>query len=648
MNRPHRSLAAQRISTTTIAVLLVILLGAFALRVTQLEREQVSGDEAFSAELATYSVPHLVQHLIELKEPHPLGSFIAEGIALTLFGHNEYGARFLSVIAGMAAVALMVPFMRVLLRPAGIDPRAINRVAMVAALLMALNPLAIWHSRWGRMYAISLALTLASTILALLITQRRAARHNTRLATVIYLAVTWLAMNTHYYAAYILVVQNLFIVGRGLLQPRYRASLLHWIGTQAALVMLCAPWLWLARGTLTGYVGNGSSPTFAELWIKSLSVFFVGEVSPEKATIAAWVAGALALLGAVRLLSPSRTRGIAVLLLMYGGVPPLLTWVGSLSRPIFMERYLIAALPGFVGLLALAVVPVSGVRLPQLRRLSYGIGAVAALAIAVSVLPALRDYFQHVAEARSYWRALAQTFYQFDGNLPADQYRVAINYPDPGLSFYYRIEPQRVVLPVLPNDVANTEQRVRAFVAADVRRVAFEPHPSGFDNQGIAEAVLAQHFNKLYTVSTELGQTVDIYARVPASELTPINTTFTNHLTLSSARVIPDLKGRLIEVHLTWSADPTALTQLSGQEHIFVHLVRIGGPAEQVAQIDPAFDPRLTDGRITSFGLPLPSQLEPGDYMVRIGLYDPAQPGAPRIYTIEGRDAIELPTGHLE
>jgi len=638
MNRTHQ---------TRFFLLLVILLGAFALRVTQLEREQVSGDEAFSAEIATYPFAQQIEHLIAHTEPHPLGSFVAEKLALALFGHQEYGARYLSVMAGVLAVALMVPFMRVLLRPA--NATVIN-VTLIAAVLMALNPLAIWHSRWGRMYAISLALTLASTLLALLISQPPAASRKTqlRILTASYVAVTWLAMNMHYYAAYIIVVQNLFIVGRGLLQKQYRPKLPRWIGAQVLLGLICAPWLWVARNTLTDYVGNGTSPTFEQMLVKALSVFFVGETLPEWVTVAAWVAGALAVVGALRLLVQPRTRGAAALLLLYLCLPPLLTWLGSLSRPIFMERYLIAGLPGFVGLAAVAIVPLQVPRAAW-RWVSHAVGVVAAIAIGAGTLPSLRAYYQQVAEAKPYWRTLAEAFHQYDGDLPPAQFRVAINYPDPGLSFYYPAEAQRVLLPALANDLSLTQQKLQSFVQADVRRVVFEPHPTSFDNQNVAQSALSQYFSKVYVTTTVLGQTVEIYSRLPEAELTPVGITYSNHVTLAGARVIPDVKGRFIEVHLKWlPANPSTPLTLTTNERVFVHLVRIGSSPNQVAQIDPPFTAAMLAGGVTSFGLPLPPQLEPGDYKVRIGLYDAALPNAPRIHTQDGRDAIELPIGPLK
>ena len=70
----------------------------------------------------------------------------------------------------------------------------------------------------------------------------------------------------------------------------------------------------------------------------------------------ALLAAILVLIGAARLaLSGPTGRRALWLLALYLGLPLLATWLGALSRPIFNERYLVAALPAFFLLIAAAI-----------------------------------------------------------------------------------------------------------------------------------------------------------------------------------------------------------------------------------------------------------------------------------------------------
>ena len=80
--------------------------------------------------------------------------------------------------------------------------------ATLAAALMAISPYAIWHSQDARMYALSLALTLASTWLALALF----AQVGVRVYGLVYVLVSWLALQTHYFAVFVLLAQNVFVL----------------------------------------------------------------------------------------------------------------------------------------------------------------------------------------------------------------------------------------------------------------------------------------------------------------------------------------------------------------------------------------------------------------------------------------------------
>jgi len=352
-----------------LAALGVVLL-AFALRVFRLGYQELRGDEALGRLFSMESLPTLVRQTIELAEPHPVASYVIQGEWLELAGHTEFALRFVSAWFGVLAVALIYRLARRL----GLG----RSVAALAGVLLAVSPYAIWHSQDARMYSISLSLTLGSTVLMLEALARTPTAWMTGQGTLqprgragaavwwgAYVVVTWLALQTHYYAAYIIVAQNLFVFGRAIAGSEERRLLPQWVAAQAVTFLLYLPWLIAARSTLTGYVGNGDSPGFAAMSLRSLGVFAVGETMPAGQRAAAGIVIAiLGLAGVLGLARSAAGRRSLWLLAPYLIAPLLITWAGALSRPIFNERYIIAALPG---LLLMVAGVVSRDRLPTDR-----------------------------------------------------------------------------------------------------------------------------------------------------------------------------------------------------------------------------------------------------------------------------------------
>ncbi|MGC8782331.1 MAG: glycosyltransferase family 39 protein, partial [Anaerolineae bacterium] len=229
------------------AAAFAIVLLAFAARAFRLGHQELRGDEALGRLFSLEPFDQIVRSTIALREPHPVAGYFVQKVWFALAGHSEFALRFVSLWFGVLAVALLYGLGRRL---------ALGRwTAGVAAGLLALSPYAIWHSQDARMYSMSLALALASTLLMLEALARRRA-----IWWAGYVAASLLALHTHYYAAYVIVAQNLFIFGRALTTRPARRDLRPWLAAQAATGLLYLPWLIAARATLTGYVGNGDSP----------------------------------------------------------------------------------------------------------------------------------------------------------------------------------------------------------------------------------------------------------------------------------------------------------------------------------------------------------------------------------------------------
>ncbi len=428
--------------------MLALLLVAFGLRVYRLGYQELRGDEAFGYFLSRYSYTDIVRRTLALQEPHPVAAYFVSRAWMTWAGDSEFALRFVGLCWSVLAVALLYRLACAL---------GLNRaVGMLGAALLALSPYAIWHSQDARMYNMSLALTLASTWLALEAMRRPRWRYWGA-----YILVSWLALHTHYFAAFILVAQNVFFIGEALLVADRRRRIWRWLAAQLAIALLYLPWLLAARSILVEYRGNVDSPALGLMVQRIMGVFAAGESSPvETRVLAAAVCGALMMLGSVRLFAGNaRTRRAAGLLVLYLAIPVLATWLGSRNRPIFNERYLVAAVPACYLLLAAVISPIDSARRVAFWRgtKALGIAGLAFLLFGASI--SLQRYYTDPAYSKTLgWRELARAVEQLAAGLPAEQVRVAQNFPDPTQWYYYRGPVDHLVLPPAGGDRAGTQR----------------------------------------------------------------------------------------------------------------------------------------------------------------------------------------------
>ncbi|MFZ1755482.1 MAG: glycosyltransferase family 39 protein [Caldilineaceae bacterium] len=601
-----------------------ILLLAFALRLFRLDFQELRGDEAFGYFFSLRTYDDIIASTLSLHEPHPVGSYFLQHLWLGWAGHSEFALRFVSVWFGVLAVVLLYRLTRRLqLSPA---------TASTAALLLAVSPYAIWHSQDARMYSILLALTLASTWLMVEALQR-----GRWPVWSLYVAVSWLALHVHYFALFVLAAQNCFVIGRALLMPRVRFGAVQWVQWQLVLGFLYLPWFFTASETLTGYGGNGDSPGFGAMAQRGLAVFAAGESIPaDWRTPVAVSAGLLLLIGVVRLWrgGGSQRRTLFLLLLLWA-VPVLATWTSSQSRPIFNERYLIAAAPPFYLLLAVALT--SPVRSSQLaiRISQFTISILLLLLLSAS----LSNHFFSPAYSKTRgWRELAVAFERFSAGIPPAQVRLAQNFPDPTIWYYYDGPVEHIVLPPAANDTEGTTAAVSQLAAVGVMRVILPVQPAAWwDNGDIAPTALARQ----YALTAQLPVGVwplEIYSRA-SGEYTPLSAGFVNGLRLTGVAFEPTrITSRgLLVVYLRWDA---AAADLRGSKKVFIHLLDSAG--QIVGQADAPFQPNRGASESAAYGILLPDSAAIGPYRLIAGLYDPSLPAAPRIGTTDGGDFVEL------
>ena len=129
----------------------LIMLGAFVVRIAPIN-QPLWFDEAYTAWLAKLPLRDMLNATLE--DVHgPLWYLIA-GASVRLFGESEIALRAPSLILGMLCVCFTYFLARELLG---------HRTALIAAAIMAFNPLAVYHSGESRMYSLLLCSVLVAS-----------------------------------------------------------------------------------------------------------------------------------------------------------------------------------------------------------------------------------------------------------------------------------------------------------------------------------------------------------------------------------------------------------------------------------------------------------------------------------------------------
>lgn len=230
---------------------------ALALRALRLDFQPLWWDEGYSVWFARHALAEMLQ--LTAQDIHPPLYYALLGGWSWLVGPAPVALRHFSVLTGLLAVALAYLVGR---RLGG------RRAGLLAALLLAINPLAIFYAQEVRMYALMTVWALlavgaaaswvgigaAASAQAAAAAGRPLRREWGALAA--YIAALTLALYTQYYAAFLLA--GLAVAGLWALW-RQRAPLGRigwWLAAQALIVLLYLPWLRFATPRLVSYVSQ--------------------------------------------------------------------------------------------------------------------------------------------------------------------------------------------------------------------------------------------------------------------------------------------------------------------------------------------------------------------------------------------------------
>lgn len=359
----------------TVAGLAAAVIAGVAARAWRLGLPGLSSDEAFSWRLTRYGLGEMVRRAAEDVHP-PLYGLVLKAWLAT-WGDAPEALRGLSVVLGVAMIPLAVLLVR---EAAVLDPpplaARLRAGAWLAGVVVALHATQVLQSRNARMYALGMALAVASA--CLLLRARRAVRRRWAWWAAWGLAAA-AAVGTHYYLLFTVAAQ----AGWALVPRRgERTPIREALFAGAVALLVFAPWA-------------------AVFWQQTRRVQAAYSLGPPTASslaqaVARWasgveVTGAAPLLAALTLLSlmAALRAGRAGRFLAVQALAPWALGLGVsvvTGRPLVLERYMVFA-QAF--LLCAWVVAVAAVDRAPLRA-----AAAAALVVAVGwgLLAAVRAY----------------------------------------------------------------------------------------------------------------------------------------------------------------------------------------------------------------------------------------------------------------
>ena len=272
-------------------------------------------------------------------------------------GTGEFGLRSLSALAGVATVPVAYLI--------GIELRG-RRAGLIAAALVAVNPMLLWYSQEARAYALLVLLCAVSLLYCV-----RALRSGSRRDFVLWGVASGLALATHYFAIFPIAAEAIWLLHR-----RSRESA-PGLGIIALFGLALAP-LVIHQTSLGHAEWIGNFTLGHRLW-ETAATFVSGETSdiiarPERPVLSLLplVLGvaALALIGLRGRRQERRAAALPLSLAAAAIGIPLLLALLSPGKDFVLARNLIPALLPL--LLAVAI----GLALPAARRTGSAIAAV--------------------------------------------------------------------------------------------------------------------------------------------------------------------------------------------------------------------------------------------------------------------------------
>jgi uncharacterized membrane protein len=394
---------------------LLILVGAFALRLYRLDSQSIWWDEGHSILMASAPIAQIPT--LPGMDVHPPGYFVILHQWLVLAGRSEFGLRYLSVVFSVLTVALAMRFAQLLSAGA----QRLN-LRLLVGTLTALSPLYVAYAQEVRMYALVTFWALASVHFLWRISFGPSSPG--RWKWLAYVFVTAASLYTHYFTVFLLLFENLVWLvwvwrGRSV-AGRLQARLGWWFSSQAAIIILFAPQLLLAFRQITTYFNpNLVPPTLVQFGVRSWQAYTVGLTIPPAWARWGMIGATVALIVAAVPLAGQRPKsggGRVVanpvgLFLVSWLLLPLASYFLILQRqPSFEPRYMMLVTPALFLLLAYGLSEIGARRLWGSVAASVGLGLlVASFTLGLVSYFTQSDYFKDDSAAVAAWLAMETT-----------------------------------------------------------------------------------------------------------------------------------------------------------------------------------------------------------------------------------------------
>jgi 4-amino-4-deoxy-L-arabinose transferase-like glycosyltransferase len=235
--------------------LLLILLVAFILRIKGLTRQSLWLDELHTMNEADPSISWAEMfRYLKCCDPHPPLQFILARLSFGIFGHTEFTARILSVVAGTVSVYAMYLLGKALLS---------RRLGLIAATLTCVNYYNLFYSQEARCYIFAF-LFAALSFTWFIKMMKQPGRNN----MILYAAFTLCLLYSHYYSLFVLASQVLLLILFLFLESgKERKSLLKWFSFSGLIIIIgYLPWLPFLKTTaeLKSFWITNIPPTFLQ------------------------------------------------------------------------------------------------------------------------------------------------------------------------------------------------------------------------------------------------------------------------------------------------------------------------------------------------------------------------------------------------
>lgn len=624
----------QRAAVSQAWLVVLIVLFAFALRAYRLDYFALRGDESFTVQFVTLPAGELFEGIRSVEPNPPLYYYALRGW-MAVAGQSEFAARFFSLFFGVLSVPLLYQLGRSIGGP---------RVGLIAAGILAVNPFQIFHSQDVRNYTLwpMWVITAWWCLWSALIRRRGRGWWG-------YALFSLLGLYTHYYHAFIVLADNLFVgiyLVRGWRSRLWRSHpgdfgglVRTWLLIQAALAAGLLIWLAIGSTRAIAEIYSGVSPSLADIVERTLTALTIGESVPRSLT-PALVAPALILI-AVGLVALARTQANAARLFAFGCVIPLVcVFVVSMLRPLYLPRYLNMTAPAYY------VLGAQGVAWLVARPRDRVLGVVLAVAwLGVSGYSHGQALFNPRFAKSPDWRARAAYFES--NQQPGDV--IVQNYPDPSLGFYYRGAAPLLIVPTGRLDDARREDAGHTLndLLSRYRRVWFMPAANPeWDSDGLVERRLARSADRVWTgkvadLPVHLYETPEVFA----PKIHRLEVKFENGVTLVGYRLATDRlhAGESIRLVLYWQTD----APLGFDYNVFTHLLDPAGflrgqqDNAPVGGTYPTSQWAPGEVIVDAYDIALPADASSGAYSLEVGLYDWVTQA--REQTVSGDDRVILP-----